>query len=135
MYKKIAFIMLAMLLASVTAYAGSLTSDGDGSTGANDLNVFSTGHVSGGDEMEAIGLSPKVDAYYITDGTDADTAQWYGISTAHVGGSRAFGAASNASNVYENPFDQPSEVPTTLSSIPTQAASADDWPEGWSLID
>jgi len=134
--KKIFAIMLVLLLASVSAYAGSYTSDNDGSTGANDLALFVEGtSVNANDGQDPIGLSPKVDAYYITDGTDSDTAQWYAISTAHVGGSRAFGAASNASNVYENPFTQPSEVPTTLSSIPTQPESADAWPSGWSLID
>ncbi len=127
---KVIPILLVFLLVSVSAYAGDLYSSG------MELDIFSAAHVdtTGTSDVEqAIGLSPKVSAFYRTAGTDVSN-QFYAISTGHVGGNNAYGAASNASNIYQNEFTPGEFTSADLSTnLPDTAVSADSWGTGWSI--
>ncbi|MCD6526836.1 MAG: hypothetical protein J7K75_07605 [Desulfuromonas sp.] len=114
-------VLLVLLLTSVTAFAGDI------GPVSEEIDLFlNATHVDDGDGEEAVALSPKVSAFYTTDGSSS-TNQWYAISTGHVGGSVAYAASQNASNVYSQEFSSPDALSALLQTVPTQAVSADSW--------
>lgn len=83
--------------------------------------------------IEQIGVSPKVEAYYVTDGDSDVTAQWYAISTVHPGGNLSYGTAQDLNNIYHSEYETGSDTATELKGIPTTSASASVW-ETWGDI-
>lgn len=132
---KITFMLLAFLLLSVSAYAGTAVSS------ANQvIDIFAAAHVNpAGDAADPVGLSPKVRAYYMPEATD-NTNQFYSISTGHEGGDTVYAAASNSSNVFERSFDLGSstDLDTQLATVPGTANDAESvsaWVGvGWQLL-
>lgn len=79
-----------------------------------------------------IGLSPKVLARYVNAGTDATSAQWFSIATAHPGGNMMYGSAQNVNNIFMQPFTTGTQLTADLMDIPETAGSASDWSaNGW----
>ena len=80
-----------------------------------------------------IGLSPKVEAKYATDGTTDATAQWYAITTVHPGGNMAYGTAQNVNNIYQQGYTTGEATSTIFGTMPTTKASEAVWLDNWSL--
>ena len=72
----------------------------------------------------SIGLSPKVYARYVTDGTTEVTAQWYAIATVHPGGNVGYATAQDVNNIYMQKFVT-GDVTTTITSQIQTAKAAD----------
>jgi len=127
--KKMLLLLVVMFFLSVNAYAGSVTSAG------GELDVFATAHVAvAGDVQSPIGLSPKVESYYITDGTNSTNSQWYAISAVHPGGNKVYGTAQDVNNVYSQDHDTGTSTNASLILIPASPQSASDWStNGWEL--
>jgi hypothetical protein len=107
--------------------------------GSNDSDGNATKQIS-------VGLSPKVFARYVTDGTTESSAQWYALATVHPGGSIGYGTAQDVNNIYMKSFSTGDETTTITNNIPTEkdpAATTDadgnevaaaTWTNlGWSL--
>ena len=121
-------VFLIFSFLAVCAHAGDLYSANE------ELDIFGAGHVLAADESQAVSLSPQVAAFYRTAGSDT-TNQFYSIATGHVGGNNAYGAASNASNIYVNPFNPGEFTSSDLSAdLPDTAVSADAWGGDWDRI-
>ena len=120
--KKIIIMTFVLFAFSVTSsFAISVLS----TTGTDGFLDLSTGTM--GPTIDAIGLSPKVVAYYTSTGTTAETTQWYAISAVHLGGNLAYGTAQNLNNIYKSPFVTGTSVATELQGIPATSASASVW--------
>ena len=114
--KKNILTILAILVFSTSAFgAGAdVTSDGN-------LNIGGSADSDGVATKElGIGLSPKVNARYVTDGTDETTAQWYAIGTVHPGGKIGYGTAQDVNNIYMISYVTGSAVSTVLDTMPTE---------------
>lgn len=120
--RKMLFMLLVMFFISVNAYAGAVSSAG------GELDLFDDGvTVDGGDGVTPIGLSPKVEAYYVSDGTDSTDSQWYAISSIHPGGNKVYGTAQDVNNVYSQDHATGTDLDTSLQKIPASPQSASDW--------
>jgi hypothetical protein len=125
--KKILVLTIALVFMAGSAFAASFsTTSADGKLAFGDC-VKNT-QLYGG-----IGLSPKVAAYYVTDGDSTTTAQWYGISTVHPGGNTAYGTAQNLNNILHASYTTGDATATILTTIPDAKASLDQWPTTWTV--
>ena len=122
MFKKI-FLMLFVLFAfSLNANAAPIES------AAGELTL----PTSGSDMV--VGLSPKVVAYYLSNGAGETASQWFAISTLHPGGNTVYGTAQDVNNVYSKGYTTGDDPTTYFADIPTDPQSASVWSdEGWSL--
>jgi len=122
MFKRI-FLMLFVLSAfSLNANAAPVESAG------GELTL----PTSGSDLV--IGLSPKVAAYYASNGATETASQWYSISALHPGGNTVYGTAQDVNNVYSKTYVTGEDPTTYFADIPTDPQSASVWSdEGWSL--
>lgn len=108
-------IFTVFCLASSAFAVNDLTDDGALAIGGA---ADSNGNVT---RALTIGLSPRVTARYMTDGTDETTAQWYAISTVHPGGNIGYGTAQDVNNVFMRSYDAGAAVATVVDTIPEEA--------------
>jgi len=128
MSKKTIFILLAVLLFASTAFSAEDLLSSAGTDGELGLGANSTALV--------IGLSPKVVARYLTEGTaaNAQTSQWYAIGTVHPGGSMKYGTAQDLNNIYQDTYATGTAVTNAVLNISTVKASPTVWTgAGWEL--
>lgn len=123
--KKILVLSIALALMASSAFAFEKTS-------ASGKLTFG-GSVTGTNLVAGIGLSPKVVARYVTDGTDQVTAQWYGAATVHPGGNQAYATAQNLNNILHAAYNTGDSTATILGTIPATKASQDAWPTTWTV--
>lgn len=121
-------VFAGVLALGSSAFAAQYTSaDGEGGL------KLGTGSATASPAI-IIGLSPKVRASYITDGTDKGTAQWYAIGTVHPGGTELFGTAQNLNNVYKQTFTTGTTINDAFFELPATPNSASQWSDaGWSM--
>ena len=125
---KIGKILLIVLFV-FTLFATSASADVYSVAGKLDF----TGQVDTLDTPPIIGLSPKVEMYYVSNGDTTVTSQWYAISAGHPGGNVAYGTAQDVNNIYTRTYSTSAELSTYLQSIPTEAASETAWTDAeWS---
>ena len=129
--KKIFFLLFVMSFVCANAYAAQI----DSAEGAIDL--FEDGvtvDTGDGNAYPALGLSPKVEAIYVTDGTDSTDTQWYAIGTIHPGGNKVYATAQDVNNVYSQDHITGTDIATSLAKVPTNSTSPDLWStSGWEL--
>lgn len=126
--KKIMLALVVMLFLSVNAYAGNVTS------ASGELDLFSATHVAATDTQDPVGLSPKVEAYYVNIGTGTTDSQWYAISAIHPGGNKVYGTAQDVNNVYSQDHTTGTATATSLQKLPTGPLSGSLWStNGWEL--
>ena len=116
-------IMMVVLLLAVSAHAGVESADGE-------LNLFVEGTTiltDDGDGYAPIGLSPKVQAFYVSNGGTVTESQWYAISTGHPGGNKVYATAQDVNNIFSKSYTTADEMSTYLQSIPTDPQSASVW--------
>ena len=124
--KSLFFVMLALLFCVSTSYA-------DLSSVAGKLDF--TGKVDTGDSAPVIGLSPKVQMYYVSNGGTTVNSQWYAISAGHPGGNTAYGTAQDVNNIFIKSYSTSDELSTYLKTIPTDGGSEGAWTdESWERI-
>lgn len=127
--KKITSLILALicvLAVSSTSFAAGFLSSGGG------LKLGAGGATTA--PAIIIGLSPKVVAYYFTDGTTVGTAQWYAIGTGHPGGTAIYATAQDLNNLYKQDYTTGDTIDATLFALPSEPASAVEWSNGgWTL--
>ena len=122
--KKIFVLSIVLLLFAASSYAATTSAEGE-------LDL--SGNV-GGDSFNPIGLSPKVVAYYLSNGTTETASQWFAISTLHPGGNTVYATAQDVNNVYSKGYTTGDDPTTYFADIPTDPQSASVWSdEGWSL--
>ena len=114
---KLIVAVLGVMVFSASAFAaGDVTS----TTGA--LTIGGGALTSGVASATAtIGLSPKVVARYVTDGTSETTAQWYAIATVHPGGNLGYGTAQDVNNIYMKCYTTGAGTDAITGTIPTVA--------------
>lgn len=118
--KKIVILTLLVLISfSSSALAGNTTNGKAGA--ALELKGLT------------IGVSPGIFAHYADDGTTGNV-QWFGIATAHQGGTTIYGAAQNNSGTFKidvgtATITGPLTAGTKTYQLPTstQAASTTYW--------
>lgn len=116
---------IILLIALFTLFVPSAFAfDASSSATAGFLTLTSGGMTP---SIAPIGLSPKVEAYYVTDGTSDVTAQWYAIATVHPGGNLSYGTAQDLNNIYHSTYETGSDTATELEGIPATSASASVW--------
>lgn len=135
--KKIILIVSISLFFASNAFAVN-TDTGDGS-----ITIGGGALADGTDSPElTIGLSPKVVAHYISEGTTEETAQWYAIGTVHPGGNLGYGTAQDVNNIYMLWYVTGQGTDTITSEVPAEKNPepagpdelAPDWTgNGWSL--
>lgn len=112
--KKIMVVMLGvMLLAAPALAANDVTSTSGTLTIGGGAKADGTGNTA---EMP-IGLSPKVVARYVTNGTNEVTAQWYSIGTVHPGGNIGYATAQDVNNIYMKFFPTGDDTVTITGAI------------------
>jgi len=116
--KALTFILLASFLCVSSAYADLASADG---------KLDFTNNVDTGDTPPVIGLSPKVEMWYVSNGGTTVASQWYAISAGHPGGNVAYGTAQDVNNIYQRSYSTSDELSTYLRSIPTVAGSDQAW--------
>ena len=111
-------LILALLLVSSSI---SFAENGADHTSDGNLNIGGTAD-SNGDATNTlnIGLSPRVMARYLTDGTSETTAQWYAIATVHPGGNVGYGTAQDVNNVYLSCYTTGDDTATITDNIPVE---------------
>jgi len=117
--KSIIVVMFSVLLFSTSVFAATNDNATSGSLaigGANLANGNPSGDLS-------IGLSPKVFARYVTDGTTETTAQWYAIGTVHPGGNVGYATAQDVNNIYMKKFVT-GDVTTTITDTIQETKAA-----------
>lgn len=123
--KKIALTMLGLLLLSSAAFAAN---DVTATTGT--LTIGGGALASGVASKDlSIGLSPKVVARYVTNGTTEITSQWYAIATVHPGGNVGYATAQDVNNIYMKAFvtgDVTTKITDTIQEEKDPAAAAAD---------
>lgn len=115
--KKMTSLLLAFAV-SVLVFASSAMAYEKAGTGELQMGVPA---------MKPIGLSPKVYGIYYTNGTDAGTAQWFAIGTAHPGGNEMYATAQNLTNNYKKTFTAGTTINSALFALPASPNSADAW--------
>lgn len=124
--KKILVLSIALAMLATSSFAAEVKSE-DGKLvfgdSAKDTNLNKGG----------IGISPKVVAKYVTDGTDQVTAQWYAAATVHPGGNEAYATAQNLNNILKRPYSTGDDTASVLDTIPTAKASESDWASDWKV--
>ena len=124
--KKICLILLVLGFSVSVSYAAPVSS----ANGELDLSA-ATESGSGG---PIIGLSPKVAAYYLSNGNTVTSSQWYAMSTGHPGGNKVYATAQDVNNIYSKEYSTAAAMSTYLQSIPTVGQSASAWTdEDWEL--
>jgi len=124
--KKIVLLLVVLLAFSVSSSFAAYVVYSSTTAGFLTLNTGGMDAASKAN-MSDIGLSPKVEAYYVTDGTTDVSAQWYAISTLHPGGTLAYGTAQDLNNIYHSDYQTGSDAATELKAIPTSSASNSVW--------
>ena len=128
MIKTIWFMLLVLFVFSSVGYAADISSSG------GEFDLFADENVQTADSQSPIGLSPKVEALYRTDGTNSTDTQWYAISTVHPGGNRVYATAQDVNNVYFQNHATGTDLDTSLTKIPSEGQSASIWSDnGWDL--
>lgn len=122
--KKLVLMSIALVLVAGSAFA-EVVDSADGKLLFGD-SAQNTTLGEGG-----IGISPKVVARYVTDGTDQVTAQWYAVATVHPGGNEAYATAQNLNNILKRPYSTGDDTATVLTTIPETKASESDWAAEW----
>ena len=124
--KKIVVAVLGVLVFSTSAFAA-----------VNDVTSTTGSLVIGeGTRETSIGLSPKVVARYVTNGTADETAQWYAIATVHPGGNLGYGTAQDVNNIYMKCYTTGGGTADITGSIPVEPnpeppADAEALPTDW----
>lgn len=118
--KKILLLGAALIFVASSSFAAVV----DSSNGKLTFGTSATGTFLATD---GIGLSPKVVASYVCDGTDEVTAQWYAMATVHPGGNLAYGTAQNVNNIFSHAYTTGDATATVLSTIPQTKASESEW--------
>jgi len=128
MYKKslcfMVMVACVLMFASFSFAEDVLSTDGT----AGELNIGSNANST----ALAIGLSPKVVARYVTDGTTAVTAQWYAVAAAHPGGNAKYCTGQNLNNIGTASYATGTALDNTILNIPTTKDSEDAFAAlGW----
>lgn len=123
-------VVVAFLAVSGTAFAADKINLASGVTSA-ELQINTAGTAN----SIKFGLSPKVVARYYNPGTDQPSAQWYGLSTVHPGGTLAWATAQDLNNIYSKDYTTGTTIDTiNILKLPSAAASVATWNGlGWSL--
>ncbi len=130
--KKIMFTSLLLVFVGVLGFSGNVFAEdvlSSADADANDpgLNIGATGAT----QLD-IGLSPKVVARYVTDGTTTVTAQWYAVAAGHPGGNKMYCTGQNLNNIGSDDYLTGTTFTKTLLAIPTTKASEDAFETlGW----
>ena len=124
MFKKIFLVLFVLLVASLNANAAPVSSS------EGELKLPQTDAT----KPLIIGLSPKVTAYYVSNGSTEVASQWYAMSTLHPGGNLVYGTAQDVNNVYSQDYKAGDTTADYLKKIPTDPQSATVWSSsGWKL--
>jgi len=132
--KKIAIMLVvASILLSGNAFAENADATSQGK-----LVIGGTEGANGTSKAIEIGLSPKVVARYVTDGTDTVDAQWYAIAAVHPGGNQGYATAANLNNIASRNYTTGAAVSDITDAIPTTKTGewsiSDDPASGWTGI-
>jgi len=107
--------------------SGALAEDVTSTSGAGKITIGTATDAEG----LVIGLSSGVEVRYVNPGTTRALAQWYVAAAVHQGGNKGYATAQNLTNIMTMVYQPGDPTSTILTTIPTTAASKEDWPTSW----